>query len=74
MVFVMNKDYVPAFWCIFIGGLADYADGLVARLLDVKSPLGKELDSMADMVTFGIVPGTILYTLLADHSFLQEFF
>ena len=39
LIFILNKDYVPAFWFIFLGGLADYSDGLVARLLDVKSCL-----------------------------------
>ena len=74
LVFIFHKEYVPAFWFIFFGGLADYSDGLVARMLDVKSPLGKELDSMADMVTFGIVPGAIIYTLLADHHFLENYY
>ena len=74
LVFIFHKDYVPAFWFIFLGGLADYSDGLVARILDVKSPLGKELDSMADMVTFGIAPGAIIYTLLADHHLLENYF
>ena len=48
----------------FIGGIADYCDGMVARWLNVKSTLGKELDSIADMVTFGVLPGAILYMLL----------
>ena len=73
LIFIFHKEYVTAFWFIFFGGLADYSDGLVARLLDVKSPLGKELDSMADMVTFGIVPGAIIYTLLADHFLLEKY-
>ena len=46
------------------GILADYMDGAVARMLNVKSNLGKELDSLADMVTFGLLPGAILYYLL----------
>lgn len=54
-------------WCLLLLGLgilADYLDGAVARLLNVKSMLGKELDSLADMVTFGLLPGVILYYLL----------
>lgn len=46
------------------GGVADYLDGGVARLLNVHSKLGKELDSMADMITFGLVPAAIYYYLL----------
>ena len=52
------------FGFLFVGGIADYADGMIARWLKVKSPLGKELDSLADMVSFGVVPGAIIYMLL----------
>lgn len=44
--------------------VADFADGLVARALGVSSPEGKELDSLADLLSFGLVPGAILYALL----------
>ncbi len=46
--------------CIF-----DFFDGFAARLLKVSSPIGKELDSLADMVTFGVLPGLILFHLTA---------
>jgi len=51
---------------IFIGlaALVDFLDGLVARLFKATSPLGKELDSLADVVSFGVAPGMILYQLL----------
>src|ERR1700753_157490 len=51
---------------LFIGlaGLVDFLDGLVARLFKATSPLGKELDSLADVVSFGVAPGMILYQLL----------
>ncbi|MEO6758065.1 MAG: CDP-alcohol phosphatidyltransferase family protein [Saprospiraceae bacterium] len=42
----------------------DYLDGMVARALQVSSPLGKELDSLADVVSFGVVPGMMLYMML----------
>jgi CDP-diacylglycerol--serine O-phosphatidyltransferase len=51
-----------------IGIFFDFFDGLVARLLKVQSELGKQLDSLADMVTSGVVPGIILYQLLKDSS------
>lgn len=51
-----------------LGIVADYMDGAVARMLNVKSMLGKELDSLADMVTFGFLPGAILYYLLNQNS------
>ena len=44
--------------------LADFADGLLARALRVSSAIGKDLDSLADMVSFGVVPGAILFVLL----------
>lgn len=51
---------------IFIGlaALVDFLDGFVARLLRQTSPLGKELDSLADVVSFGVAPGMILYQFL----------
>lgn len=54
---------------IVIGAVFDFFDGMSARLLKVSSPIGKELDSLADDVTFGVAPSAILfYTLLvADY-------
>jgi CDP-diacylglycerol--serine O-phosphatidyltransferase len=51
---------------IFIGlaALVDFLDGLVARLFKATSPMGKQLDSLADVVSFGVAPGMILYQLL----------
>ncbi len=51
---------------IFIGlaGIADFLDGLIARLLKVPSEMGKQLDSLADVVSFGVAPGIILYQFL----------
>ena len=68
LVCVFNELYVWVFVFLLIGGFADYADGMVARWLKVKSPLGKELDSLADMVSFGVVPGAIIYALLSKSS------
>ncbi|MFT7330741.1 MAG: CDP-diacylglycerol--serine O-phosphatidyltransferase [Roseivirga sp.] len=53
---------------VLIGIFFDFFDGLVARLLKAQSELGKQLDSLADMVTSGVVPGIILYQLLKDTS------
>jgi CDP-diacylglycerol--serine O-phosphatidyltransferase len=51
---------------LFIGlaGLVDFLDGLVARLFKAVSPMGKQLDSLADVVSFGVAPGMILYQFL----------
>jgi CDP-diacylglycerol--serine O-phosphatidyltransferase len=57
----------PETAALFTAGsfLFDYLDGMVARALKVSSPLGKELDSLADVVSFGVVPGAMLYQILA---------
>lgn len=58
---------------IFVSTIADFFDGFVARLLNVQSNLGKELDSLADMVSFGFVPGTIIYVALCKSLELNGF-
>lgn len=50
----------------------DYSDGFCARLLNSKSEMGKQLDSLADMVSFGLVPGIIMYFLLMNSQGLPE--
>ena len=49
---------------IFYGAILDFFDGFTARLLKVNSLIGKQLDSMADMVTFGVAPGILIYHLI----------
>ena len=51
-------------WLVAAAAVADFADGLLARALRVSSAIGKDLDSLADMVSFGVVPGAILLQLL----------
>ena len=49
---------------IMMAAFFDFMDGLTARLLKAYSPLGKELDSLSDVVSFGVAPGMALYVLL----------
>lgn len=49
---------------ICLAGLVDFLDGLIARLLNATSEMGKQLDSLADLVSFGVAPGLILYEFL----------
>lgn len=58
------RPLVEAAYLVGIAAIADFFDGLVARALHVSSPIGKDLDSLADMVSFGVVPGAILFKLL----------
>lgn len=53
---------------ILLGIFFDFFDGMAARLLNVASPLGKELDSLADLITSGIAPGFILFSILWNHN------
>lgn len=60
---VMDEKYTLASIFILLAGLVDRYDGRVARFLDVSSDLGKELDSLADLVSFGVAPSILIYTL-----------
>ena len=51
---------------IVVGAVFDFFDGMSARLLKVSSPIGKELDSLADDVTFGVAPASIVFSFLAS--------
>lgn len=74
-----GQDYVvtappPVYWASVMIGIAaviDFCDGFVARLLKAQSPIGKELDSLADVVTFGVAPGMILFQILREAYMLQ---
>jgi len=62
----VNGNYRAVIWLILAAALFDFADGLVARALHVKSDLGKELDSLADVVSFGLVPGLVAFSLYKE--------
>src|SRR5690606_36293317 len=57
---------------ILISAVLDFLDGFMARLLKVPSELGKQLDSLADMVTFGVAPGIMVYFML--DPFFPDFY
>jgi CDP-diacylglycerol--serine O-phosphatidyltransferase len=68
LTFIFGGNLVVAAYFVGIAAVADFFDGLVARALRVSSPIGKDLDSLADMVSFGVVPGAIIYQLLTGAS------
>ena len=74
MTFAIHGDARWALVWMIIGAAFDFFDGMVARLLHVSSPIGKELDSLADDVTFGVVPATIIFSELRviDYPALLE--
>lgn len=57
---------------IFIGALFDAFDGFAARALRIHSPIGKDLDSLADVVTFGVAPSMIMYKLLWESNISNQ--
>ena len=59
--FAFGGRLVMAFMFIVLGAVFDFFDGMSARLLGVSSPMGKELDSLADDVTFGVAPATMVF-------------
>jgi CDP-diacylglycerol--serine O-phosphatidyltransferase len=67
VIFAVNGNYKIAALLVCIGVFLDFFDGFVARLLNVSGELGKQLDSLADMVTSGVVPGIVMYKLLQDN-------
>ena len=62
------KGYELAFLLIALSAVADFLDGLVARALHAVSNIGAELDSLADLVSFGIAPAMVLYNIMLGHG------
>lgn len=62
-------SYGLAFLFIVMGAVFDFFDGMSARLLHVSSPLGKELDSLADDVTFGVAPSAMVFSLFHEVTY-----
>ncbi|PKK35299.1 CDP-diacylglycerol--serine O-phosphatidyltransferase [Siphonobacter sp. SORGH_AS_0500] len=66
IVAAFNNDLLLCSYLIVIAGILDFFDGFVARLVKAQSAIGKELDSLADMVTFGVLPSIIIYHLILE--------
>lgn len=64
VVAIFNGHTMAAVILMGAAAIFDFADGLVARALNVKSAIGKELDSLADVISFGLLPGAIMYQLM----------
>lgn len=64
-----NKEYlVLCSWLILIAMLFDFMDGKLARYLNVSNDFGKQLDSLADMISFGVAPAIIVFQLIITYS------
>jgi CDP-diacylglycerol--serine O-phosphatidyltransferase len=64
IIFIANGDIITASWFILAAMIFDFMDGFSARLLKAYSAVGKELDSLADVVSFGVAPGFMIFHLL----------
>lgn len=65
---LLEGNIIWASYSIFLGAVFDFLDGFTARLLRVTSPIGKMLDSLSDMITFGVAPAAIAYVLLKNNA------
>lgn len=68
IILAMQGNLMFAASCIFIAAVFDFMDGFAARILKANSSIGKELDSLADVISFGLLPGIISYSLLSQNS------
>lgn len=65
-VMAFHANYQAAIAFIVLGAVFDFFDGMLARLLDARSPIGKDLDSLADCISFGFAPSLIVFSLLKE--------
>lgn len=68
-VMAMEGNFVLALTFIVLGAIFDFFDGMVARLLNVSSPLGVQIDSLADDITFGFAPSFMVFTYMQGLTF-----
>ncbi len=66
--FAFNGNLELAAWMIALAALFDFMDGMAARLLHVTSEIGKQLDSLADVISFGLLPGVIVLELMRNSN------
>jgi CDP-diacylglycerol---serine O-phosphatidyltransferase len=68
ILFVLDGQIEYGAYMIFLAAVFDFLDGFVARMLKVSGELGKQLDSLADMVTFGVLPAFILFSMIESNT------
>ena len=69
-VLALRGHLTEAALCIWVGAFFDFFDGWLARLLKAYSPLGQQLDSLADLITFGWLPASVIYKLITNYTHL----
>lgn len=73
VLMALENQVLFASWLILLASVLDFMDGFLARLLKAASPLGKQLDSFADLISFGIAPSAIVYKLM-EYSIRGDIF
>lgn len=73
IVMALGGNFNNALYFIILSAAFDFLDGFAARLLNASSPIGKDLDSLADDISFGVAPATIVFALLRDMSYPAMF-
>ena len=71
IVAALKGNLIMTAYLVGIAAVFDFLDGFAARLLKVGGEMGKQLDSLADMVTFGVVPGIVLFQLMSASTILN---
>jgi CDP-diacylglycerol--serine O-phosphatidyltransferase len=72
VILAVEGKLIPAVALVGLAAVFDFLDGFFARLLHVKSEIGKELDSLADVISFGLTPSVILFCLIRENPALQS--
>jgi len=73
IIFILRGEMLIAAWVLVAALIFDFLDGTLARLLKASSPLGIQLDSLADLVSFGVVPGLMMHHLIINASGAELF-
>jgi len=72
LVFAIELNFEMASFFVSLGIFLDFFDGFFARLFKVSSPLGLQLDSLADMITSGLVPGFVMFVMLNNYTLATD--
>lgn len=68
-VMAFNGEYAIALLCIILSAVFDFFDGMAARVLNAHSPIGKDLDSLADDISFGLAPAAMVFSMFQELNY-----
>jgi CDP-diacylglycerol--serine O-phosphatidyltransferase len=66
--YAFQGNYAAVLFFVLLAAVFDFLDGFAARLLKAYSPMGKELDSLADIISFGLAPGAVVFSVLSESA------